>query len=116
MSNSSNRVSDFFNGESQTSNSLWQYVSSLSPETITQLSKPSSPEVLGMIERNIIGLLGNLPSEPFNVNITTNRESLGKLLASAMISGYFLRNAEQRMNFETALQDREVNEKMNNND
>ncbi|MCJ8282487.1 MAG: DUF760 domain-containing protein [Rivularia sp. ALOHA_DT_140] len=108
MSNQSNRVSDFFNGESQTSNSLWQYVSSLSPETVNQLSKPGSPEVLGVIERNIIGLLGSLPSEHFNVNINTNRESLGKLLASAMISGYFLRNAEQRMNFETALQDIEA--------
>lgn len=110
MSNPSNRVSDFFNSESQTSNSLWQYVSSLSPETVTQLSKPGSPEVLAVIERNIIGLLGSLPSDNFNVNINTNRESLGKLLASAMISGYFLRNAEQRMDFETALQDIEVNE------
>ena len=110
MSNPSNRVSDFFNGESQASNSLWQYVSSVSTETVTQLSKPGSPEVLGVIERNIIGLLGSLPSENFNVNINTNRESLGKLLASAMISGYFLRNAEQRMDFETALQDIEVSE------
>lgn len=116
MSNPSNRVSDFFNGESQTSNSLWQYVSSLSPDIVTQLSKPSSPEVLGVIERNIVGLLGSLPPEHFNVNITTNHESLGKLLASAMISGYFLRNAEQRMNFEIALQDTQVNEEINNNE
>ena len=115
MSNSSNEVSEFFNGESQTSNSLWQYVSSLSPEAVTQLSKPSSAEVFGVIERNIIGLLGNLPSEQFNVNITTNRESLGKLLASAMISGYFLRNAEQRMNFEIALQESGINEEKNDN-
>ncbi len=114
MSNPSNGVSEFFNGESQVSNLLWQYVSSLSPETVSQLSKPSSPEVFGVIERNIIGLLGNLPSEHFNVNITTNRESLGKLLASAMISGYFLRNAEQRMNFEMALQNIGVNEEKNN--
>ncbi len=110
MSNPSNRVSDFFNGESQSANLLWQYVSSLSPETVSQLSKPDSPEVLGVIERNIIGLLGSLPPEHFNININTNRESLGKLLASAMISGYFLRNAEQRMSFETALQDIEVTE------
>lgn len=115
MNNPSNQVSEFFNGEFQGSNSLWQYVSSLSPDTVTQLSKPSSSEVFGVIERNIIGLLGNLPSEHFNVNITTNRESLGKLLASAMISGYFLRNAEQRMNFETALQECEVNQETNNN-
>ncbi|MEA5594327.1 DUF760 domain-containing protein [Rivularia sp. UHCC 0363] len=112
MNNSSNKVSEFFNGESQSSNSLWQYVSSLSPEAVTQLSRPSSSEVFGVIERNIIGLLGSLPSEPFNINISTSRESLGKLLASAMISGYFLRNAEQRMNFEIALQD-SVNEETN---
>ncbi|MEB3216975.1 MAG: DUF760 domain-containing protein [Nostocales cyanobacterium 94392] len=114
MSNpSNNRVSEFFHGESHTSNSLWQYVTSLSPETVTQLSKPSSSEVFGVIERNIIGLLGSLPSEAFHVSITTNRESLGKLLASAMISGYFLRNAEQRMNFEIALQDSQVNQQRN---
>ncbi|MGL4883930.1 MAG: DUF760 domain-containing protein, partial [Waterburya sp.] len=51
-------------------------------------------------EHNIIGLLGNLPSDNFDVAISTNRENLGRLLASAMMSGYFLRNAEQRMTFE----------------
>ncbi|AFY32411.1 DUF760 domain-containing protein [Calothrix sp. PCC 7507] len=104
MSNSSNQVSEFFNSESETSNFLWQYVKSLSPETVTQLSKPNSSEVFQVMERNIVGLLGNLPSEHFGVAVTTSRESLGRLLASAMISGYFLRNAEQRMNFEIALQ------------
>ncbi|QLE55768.1 DUF760 domain-containing protein [Nostoc sp. TCL26-01] len=104
MSNQSNRVSEFFDSESETANLLWQYVKSLSPETVTQLSKPTSPEVFQVMERNIVGLLGNLPSEHFGITITTSRESLGRLLASAMISGYFLRNAEQRMSFETVLQ------------
>ncbi|MDZ8051504.1 MAG: DUF760 domain-containing protein [Aulosira sp. ZfuVER01] len=113
MSNPSNRVSEFFNSESETSDLLWQYVKSLSPETVTQLSKPNSPEVLQVMERNIVGLLGNLPSEHFGVTITTSRESLGRLLASAMISGYFLRNAEQRMNFEHALQGTEINDSEN---
>lgn len=84
-------------------NTLWQYVQSLSPETITQLSQPESQEVFQIIEHNIIGLLGNLPAENFDVAINTNRESLGRLLASAMMSGYFLRNAEQRMTFEESL-------------
>jgi hypothetical protein len=109
VSNQSNRVSEFFSSESETDNLLWQYVKSLSPDTVTQLSKPTSPEVFQVMERNIVGLLGNLPSEHFGVTITTSRESLGRLLASAMISGYFLRNAEQRMNFELALQGAEVN-------
>jgi hypothetical protein len=109
VSNPSNKVSEFFNIESETGNFLWQYVKSLSPETVTQLSKPTSPEVFQVMERNIVGLLGNLPPEHFGVTITTSRESLGRLLASAMISGYFLRNAEQRMDFEVALQGIETN-------
>lgn len=110
MSNQPNRVSEFFDSESEGVNLLWQYVKSLSPETLSQLSRPSSPEVFQVMERNIVGLLGNLPSEHFNVTITTNRENLGRLLASAMMSGYFLRNAEQRMNFEVALQGTETEE------
>ena len=106
MSNPSNRVSEFFNSESEATNLLWQYVKSLTPETINQLSKPTSTEVM---ERNIIGLLGNLPSEHFGITISTSRESLGRLLASAMISGYFLRNAEQRMGFEMVVQATEAN-------
>ncbi|HLO87971.1 MAG TPA: DUF760 domain-containing protein [Nostocaceae cyanobacterium] len=109
MNKPSNRVSEFFDSESETSNLLWQYVKSLSPETITQLSKPTTPEVFQVMERNIVGLLGNLPPEHFGVTITTNRENLGRLLASAMMSGYFLRNAEQRMNFDMALQSTEAN-------
>lgn len=104
MSNSSNQISEFFSGEAENSNLLWHYVQSLSPETIAQLSKPDSGEVFQVMERNIVGLLGALPPEHFGVTISTSRENLGRLLASAMISGYFLRNAEQRMNFETAFQ------------
>ncbi|HEY9849310.1 MAG TPA: DUF760 domain-containing protein [Leptolyngbyaceae cyanobacterium] len=103
MNKPSNRSTDLFGNESESSNWLWQYVQSLSPETIAHLSKPSSPEVFQVMERNIMGLLGNLPPEHFGVTVTTSREHLGRLLASAMISGYFLRNAEQRMAFEKSL-------------
>lgn len=91
------------NQEDREGNTLWQYVQSLSPETLTQLSKPESKEVVEIIEHNIIGLLGNLPHENFEVSINTSRENLGRLLATAMMSGYFLRNAEQRMGFEKSL-------------
>ena len=110
MSNSPNQISEFFNGESENTNLLWHYVQSLNPETINQLSKHSSGEVFQVMERNIVGLLGGLPSEHFDVTISTNRENLGRLLASAMISGYFLRNAEQRMTFDKTLQASEVSE------
>lgn len=102
MNNTSN-VSNFFGNQAE-SDGLWKYVKSMSPETIAQLSQPTSPEVFKVMERNIIGLLGGLPPEEFDVEISTSREQLGRLLASAMVSGYFLRNAEQRLQFEQSWQ------------
>jgi hypothetical protein len=99
MNNLSPQNSDFSHNINTNKNLLWDYVQSLDPEMAARLSQPS-PESLQVMERNIIGLLGGLPSENFGVKITTNRESLGRLLASAMMSGYFLHSAEQRMNFE----------------
>lgn len=107
MANQTDRVSEFFGEGSEGSNLLWEYIQSMSPDIVSQLSKPDSKEVFQMMERNIVGLLGHLPSEQFSVSVTTNREHLGKLLASAMMSGYFLRNAEQRMKFEKSLQVKE---------
>lgn len=102
MNNTSN-VSNFFGNQAE-SDGLWKYVKSMTPETIAQLSQPTSPEVFKVMERNIIGLLGGLPPEEFDVEISTSREQLGRLLASAMVSGYFLRNAEQRLQFEQSWQ------------
>lgn len=103
MNNLSNKESQFFGNSSEGSNLLWQYVQSMNPEVLAELSKPSS-EAAKVMEGNLTGMLGTLPPEHFNVMITTTRENLGRLLASAMISGYFLRNAEQRMGFERYLQ------------
>ena len=94
---------EFFTENSEDTDSLWHYVKQMSPDTVSQLSKPLSSEVFQVMERNIIGMLGQLPADQFNFNISTSRENLGQLLASAMMSGYFLRNAEQRMQFEKAL-------------
>ncbi|MEM6611591.1 MAG: DUF760 domain-containing protein [Cyanobacteria bacterium P01_C01_bin.72] len=101
MSNQNISQGAFRYGEDE--NSLWHYVQSLPPETVNHLSQPESKEVFQIIERNISGLLGNMPQESFDVAISTSREDLGRLLASAMMSGYFLRNAEQRMGIEQSL-------------
>jgi len=103
VNNTSDRVPEFLGGGAESSNQFLNYVQSLSPEAIAQLSRPASAEVFQVMERNIVGLLGALPSESFNIMVTTSREDLGRLLASAMMSGYFLHNAEQRMAFEKSL-------------
>jgi hypothetical protein len=105
--NNSNSLPDYATGSSEgfseAGNQLLNYVQSLSPDTVAQLSRPTSKEAFQVMERNIMGLLGGLPAEEFDVTITTNRENLGRLLASAMMSGYFLRNAEQRMGLERSV-------------
>lgn len=102
MNDLSNKNTDFVDN-SESNNLLWEYVRSLQPEIISELSKPSS-EVAKVMEANLMGMLGNLPPDHFSVMITTSKENLGRLLASAMMNGYFLRNAEQRMGFERYLQ------------
>lgn len=105
MKNLPGQTPEFLNGGSQTesANALLQYVQAMGPETIAQLSRPVSSEVMQVMEHNIIGLLGGLPAQNFDITVTTSREHLGRLLASAMMSGYFLRGAEQRMAFEQSL-------------
>ena len=104
MTEGSNQFPGFLTSEDSGNNdSLWNYVRSMSPDTVSQLSKPVSSEVFQVMERNIVGMLGHLPNDQFNFQISTSRESLGQLLASAMMSGYFLRNAEQRLQFEKSL-------------
>ncbi|MEM7713800.1 MAG: DUF760 domain-containing protein [Cyanobacteria bacterium P01_A01_bin.68] len=108
MNNIDQRNPEFFDNQTAGNNSLLHYIKSLSPEAISQLSKPGSSEVSEAIERTIVAMLGGLPADDFNVMITTNRENLGTLLASAMLNGYLLRNAEQRMGFEQSLQSLEA--------
>lgn len=101
MNNLSNRNPDFSQTDSD-NNHLWHYVKSMNQDIVSQLSQPDV-EVAKIMERNLRGMLGNLPPEHFGVAITTSREQLGSLLASAMVSGYFLNNAKQRMELERAL-------------
>ncbi|MBD2580172.1 DUF760 domain-containing protein [Oscillatoria sp. FACHB-1406] len=103
MQNLPNRLNRFLDNASEMDNALESYIQSLSAEAIAQLSKPN-PEALHVMERNIISMLGGLPSEHFEVTISTSRENLGRLLASAMMSGYFLNNAQQRMELEKSFQ------------
>lgn len=101
--NDATNLSNAFTQDGNEPGQLLQYVQALSPETVAHLSRPTSPDVMQMMERNIVGLLGGLPGEGFDVAITTDRDNLGRLLASAMMSGYFLRNAEQRLEFEKSM-------------
>jgi hypothetical protein len=65
------------------------------------VARSASGEIQDIIRHNVHGLLGMLPGEQFEVKIQTSRENLAGLLASAMMTGYFLRQMEQRMEIES---------------
>jgi hypothetical protein len=90
--------SAFFNRD----NALQNYVKGLETGAVERLSQPSQ-DVAQLMNQNLVGLLGALPSAQFNMMVTTTREDLGQLMASAMMYGYFLHGAEQRMNFDQSL-------------
>jgi hypothetical protein len=94
---------DFFTGapEEMQPNQLLKYLQHQSPEVLARVARSASPEIKEIISQNVQGLVGMLPSEAFNVQITTDRDNLAGLLASAMMTGYFLRRMEQRMELET---------------
>lgn len=82
-----------------TSNPLAQFIQALPEDAIAKMLKPDA-DAVKLMESNIMGMLGALPSQLFETNITTDRHSLGQLMAVAMAYGYFLRSAEQRMALE----------------
>lgn len=102
MTDYSSSESSFSKRAALKANPLMRYVSQLDADTTERLSQPT-PEALQLIENNIVGMLGGLPSDRFDVTISTSREDLGRMLASAMVSGYFLHGAEQRMGFDESL-------------
>ena len=89
--------------EAISSNSLIQYLQEQSPDVLQRVARSASTDIQDIIRHNVQGLLGMLPGEQFDVKIQTSRDNLAGLLASAMMTGYFLRQMEQRMELDTTL-------------
>jgi hypothetical protein len=87
--------------EAISGNSLIQYLQEQSPDVLQRVARSASGDIQDIIRHNVHGLLGMLPGDQFDVKIQTSRDSLAGLLASAMMTGYFLRQMEQRMELET---------------
>ena len=94
--------SDFIksNGNETSENALLSYLQNQHPEVLSHIAQSASPEIQEIISKNVQGLIGVLPTDEFDVQITTNRENLAGLLASAMMTGYFLSRMEQRMHLD----------------
>ena len=84
-------------------NALIQYLQEQSPDVLQRVAKSASPEIQDIIRHNVQGLLGMIPGEQFEVKVTSTRDNFASLLASAMMTGDFLRQMEQRKELEENL-------------
>ena len=89
--------------DGQDGNELIQYLQDQSPDVLQRVAKSASPDIQDIIRHNVQGLLGMLPGEQFEVKVTSSRDNFASLLASAMMTGYFLRQMEQRKELEESL-------------
>ena len=91
------------NNDGQEGNALIQYLQDQSPDVLQRVAKSASSDIQDIIRHNVQGLLGMLPGEQFDVKVTASRDNFASLLASAMMTGYFLRQMEQRKELEESL-------------
>ncbi len=97
------------NNEAHEANALIQYLQDQPADVLQRVAKSASPEIQEIIRHNVQGLLGMLPGEQFEVKVSSSKENIASLLASAMMTGYFLRQMEQRKQLEeTLLSDEEM--------
>ena len=91
------------NNDNQEGNGLIQYLQEQSPDVLQRVAKSASDDIQEIIKHNVQGLLGMLPGEQFEVKVTSSRDNIANLLASAMMTGYFLRQMEQRKELEESM-------------
>jgi len=91
------------NNDPNEGNDLIQYLQKQSPEVLQRVAKSASEDIQEIIRHNVQGLLGMLPSDQFDVKVTCSKDNIANLLSSAMLTGYFLRQMEQRKELEQTL-------------
>jgi len=91
------------NNDPNEGNDLIQYLQKQSPEVLQRVAKSASEDIQEIIRHNVQGLLGMLPSDQFDVKVTCSKDNIASLLSSAMMTGYFLRQMEQRKELEQTL-------------
>lgn len=83
------------NGACRLFDSLRQYTKG--PDDLARLRSDASEYASDAFKRTVLGIVGALPSEAYEVTITSDRSGLRRLLVSSLSTGYALRNAEFRM-------------------
>lgn len=67
------------------------------PDDVERLRSLASGNATDAFRRIVMGILGTIPSDTYEVVVTSDRGGLSRLMHSSLCTGYALRNAEFRM-------------------
>ncbi|CAN8068242.1 unnamed protein product [Agarophyton chilense] len=67
------------------------------PDDVHRLRHMASEAAAETFHDVVVGVLGNMPSDTYEVIVTTDRSGMSRLMHSSLSTGYALRNAEFRM-------------------
>ncbi|KAL5224006.1 hypothetical protein ABZP36_010645 [Zizania latifolia] len=83
---------------------LWNLIKDIEPLDLTIIQRDVPPETVDAMKRTVSGMLGLLPSDQFHVVIESLWNPFFKLLASSIMTGYTLYNAQYRLSLERTLE------------
>lgn len=86
--------------ESLQENPLIRFFQDKNQEDFIRYANEISPSAKELFEGTMNGLLGQLPNDMVNVNLSMNREALQHLLLSSMVTGYLAKSFENRLELE----------------
>ncbi|KAG8049091.1 hypothetical protein GUJ93_ZPchr0009g1024 [Zizania palustris] len=83
---------------------LWNLIKDIEPLDLRIIQKGVPPETVDAMKRTVSGMLGLLPSDQFHVVIESHWNPFFNLLASSIMTGYTLYNAQYRLSLERILE------------
>ena len=85
-------------------NEIFKAVGQYSIDRMDDLQKKVSEDAQEAMKRTMMGMFGSLPTMAYDVQITTDKEGVSKVMLASLSNGYLLRNAEVRMLLNDSLQ------------
>mmetsp|Transcript_68709 Transcript_68709/g.129662 ORF Transcript_68709/g.129662 Transcript_68709/m.129662 type:complete len:410 (+) Transcript_68709:60-1289(+) len=85
-------------------NPVYEQISGIEPaELVAEFAKTAPLEVQHTVKATIASLMGSLPDDVFNSQITTTGRNLASLMFNMQMTGYMFRSAEYRMSLQESL-------------
>jgi len=89
-------------------NQFYKAIKEIEPPKLVSEFAQSAPKDVQIAVRATVGqLLGNLPSDVVQSDVTTSGKNLGSLMFSMQMTGYMFRNAEYRRSLTASLEGRD---------